>query len=103
MLRLLPGVKFRIGIPHRFWLGLAHHHLQKNRLDTVILIAVNDAGRARDTIPGSELEIPEEIYKLGRQLGRDGTLKANQDSPMFIAAWDSEVFDTSPVPQKSCA
>jgi hypothetical protein len=46
---------------------------------------------AREYHDTHDPEIIEEIYELARRLKRDGPLNGrfpNQDSPMFIAAWD---------------
>ncbi len=55
--KILRGVKFWIGVPHRFGFALANHNLEKYRLDAIVLIAVNDAGRAGNAIPRAQIDL----------------------------------------------
>src|SRR5688572_27574752 len=49
------SVKFHIGVTHRLWYGLPHHHLQVSRLEAVVVKAMNDSGGAGDAVPGAEI------------------------------------------------
>src|SRR5258708_27946336 len=49
-----PLVKLLVRIAHGLRLAAAEHDLEVDRLQAVVLVAVNDAGRARDALPGSE-------------------------------------------------
>src|SRR5229473_5885088 len=47
-------VKLLVRIAHGFRLAAAEHDLEVDGLQAVVLVAVNDAGRAGDALPGSE-------------------------------------------------
>src|SRR5258708_31045497 len=49
-----PLVKLLLRITHGFRLAAAEHDLEVDGLQAVVLVAVNDAGRAGDALPGSE-------------------------------------------------
>ena len=50
-MRVLALVKLIIGIAHRIRLAAAEHDLEINRFKRVILIAVDDTGRAGNAFP----------------------------------------------------
>src|SRR5919201_1604884 len=52
-----PPVELLIGITHRLRARLAEHNLKINRLEALVDIAVDDAGRAGDAFPGPELDV----------------------------------------------
>src|SRR5437588_833513 len=47
-------VELVVGVAHGVRLGAAEHHLEIDRLETVVLVAVNNAGRASDAFPRPE-------------------------------------------------
>src|SRR5215469_3790365 len=47
-------VKLVVGVTHGFRLAAAEHHLEIDGRETVVLIAVNHAGRAGDAFPRAE-------------------------------------------------
>src|SRR5215470_7213469 len=47
-------VKLLIRITHGFRLSAAEHDLEVDGLQAVVLVAVNDAGRTGDALPGAE-------------------------------------------------
>src|SRR5262245_36703493 len=47
-------VELVIRVAHRFRLAAAEHHLEIDRLERVILIAMDDASRTRDALPWPE-------------------------------------------------
>src|SRR5262245_59010026 len=47
-------VEFLIGVAHGLGLGAPDHDLEVDRLEAVVLIAVDDAGGTGDALPGTE-------------------------------------------------
>src|SRR5262245_38010324 len=47
-------VEFLVGVAHGFGLGASDHDLEIDRLEAVVLIAVDDTGGTRDALPGTE-------------------------------------------------
>src|SRR5690348_11554008 len=50
-MRAAAAIELVVGIAHGFGLGRAEHHLEIDRLEALILIAVDHAGRAGDAFP----------------------------------------------------
>src|SRR5262249_31215940 len=53
-MRVAPTVQLVVRIPHGLGAGLAQHHLEVHRLQALVDVAVDDAGRAGDTFPRPE-------------------------------------------------
>src|SRR5262245_53541277 len=53
-MRVAALVEILVGIAHRVGLGAADHYLEIDRLEAVVLIAVNHSGGAGDAFPWSE-------------------------------------------------
>src|SRR3954447_21238084 len=51
---IAPLVEVLVGIAHGLGLAATEHHLEIDRPEAVILIAVNHPGRARDAFPGTK-------------------------------------------------
>src|SRR5882757_4440325 len=47
-------VEVLVGVAHGLGLGASDHHLKIDRREAVVLIAVDNAGRARNAFPGAE-------------------------------------------------
>src|SRR5262245_57583961 len=47
-------VEFLVGVAHGFGLGASDHDLEIDRLEAVVLIAVDDTGGTGDALPGTE-------------------------------------------------
>src|SRR5689334_2367933 len=50
-------VELLVGVAHRLRAGAAEHDLEIDRLEAVVDVAVNDAGRAGDALPGPETRL----------------------------------------------
>src|SRR5262245_22781873 len=53
-MRVAPLVERLVGIAHGLWPRASQHHLEIHRLEAVVLVAVDDARRARDDFPRPE-------------------------------------------------
>jgi hypothetical protein len=53
-MRIAPLIEFFVGITHRLWLAAAEHDLEVDRLQAVILVPMDDAGRARYAFPRTQ-------------------------------------------------
>src|SRR5215831_8860131 len=53
-MRVAAFVELVVRVTHRLRLAAAEHHLEIDRLERIVLVAMDDSGRARDAFPGPE-------------------------------------------------